>query len=144
MRKTPAPNAYNPEKPFKVLNVPLQTGPKCLITAESEQRAAATPGFKYDVTRADKLVRKKVLAPNMNISKSARELNYKRDKIRKSKDPDGGSYEVMRSFLNTQTMRYKGRISQSKLKSFTEFASYLNRHSPGPGSYFIPEKKQKY
>ena len=101
MRKTPAPNAYNPEKPFKVLNVPIQTTPKGLITADAEHKARATPGFKYDVERADKMVRKKVLAPNMNISKSARDLHYKRDKIRKSKDPDQGSYEPMRSFLNT-------------------------------------------
>jgi hypothetical protein len=60
------------------------------------------------------------------------------EKIKKSDDPDVGSYDAPLAFKNTQTngIETKGfKIDKGKGKTFTEMVAAKSKFVPGPGTY---------
>lgn len=60
-KHVPPPGAYNPSKvSARIRCLPKQTSPRGETQADAEFKAGATPGFKYDLVRGEKLTQPKV------------------------------------------------------------------------------------
>ena len=99
---SPSPGDYDIKDMTNIPKLPLQTSPKCMNIVEAANKARQTPGFIYHPETAEKLTRPTATVPKMGtIPLKEKITNADKYKVKKSLNPDMGSYDAMDSFKKT-------------------------------------------
>jgi hypothetical protein len=97
-RKIPAPGAYENMPKANVLQVPKTTDNQLKMNDHCRYTAMQTPAAQYDFSKFHSLTKPKTFMYKITEDKKAHIDKYK---IVKSKNPDIGSYESLKSFKKT-------------------------------------------
>ena len=103
-----------------------------------------TPGHKYDADKS--LDRVKFHRPVFHKIRpeGLQEANNPNGlKPKKSKEPDVGTYEPFKAFMNTQTKSTEKngyKMLKTKITSFSMVEAHAKKGIPGPGAYKNKEK----
>ena len=89
---------YNPEKPYKILNVPKLQMEKGTIVADAVVQGMQTPGHIYNIEDGEKLTTPRIFVAKYQKPKEGPGNYYK---IKKVQGPDMGSYKDLESFKAT-------------------------------------------
>lgn len=92
---SPSPGDYEIKDLTSIPKLPLQTSPKCMNIVEAANKARQSPGFIYHPETAEKLTRPTPLVPKMGAIPLKTKVGTDKYKIKKSQNPDMGSYDAM-------------------------------------------------
>ena len=104
-------------------------------------RSKQTPGHKYDADKS--LDRVKFHRPIFHMIRPEGAAPASGLKPKKSKEPDVGTYEPFKAFLNTQTKsteRNGYKMLKTKITSFSSIEAQAKKGIPGVGHYRNKEK----
>lgn len=128
----------------KRIRGPLNTSSKRESpTMDAEYLGTQTPFAKYDCARADKITQNKTLFVKMYEKR----YDPNEHKLKKTDDPDGGTYDPDKAFFGTQVHSIDRRgckifppTNGPKRKTFIDDSPKPTKFVPGPGHYLSPER----
>jgi hypothetical protein len=139
-RKEPNMCTYNPVKAQRLRNFAKVLSSKCELTNDVEFLATQTPGFKYDMSKGQNLVRPRILFGSVLPENKKQSIS---SKIPKSKDPDVGTYNMGEAYKRTQVHgveKNSFKINTGKGKTMIDVITAKTKFVPGPGTYKDFEK----